>query len=72
MTELLTGAKQSSRITSRSREGEELQLFDGCLNTPAPVAHQSAQIFRPSRPVTTSVRVKCRPWRVRTPNPARH
>ncbi|WP_192183511.1 NADH dehydrogenase ubiquinone Fe-S protein 4 [Mesorhizobium amorphae] len=62
MTELLTGAKQSSRITSRSWQGEELQLFDGGLNTPAPVAHQSARIFRPSRPVTTSARVTCRPW----------
>src|ERR1044072_2360197 len=63
MTELLTGAKQSGRITSRSWQDEELQLFDGGLNTPAPVAHQSARIFRPSRRVTTSAPVTCRPWR---------
>ena len=64
MTELLTGAKQSSRITSRSWQGEELQRFDGGLNTPAPVAHQSARIFRHGRPVTTSARVTYRPWRL--------
>jgi|EndMetStandDraft_8_1072994.scaffolds.fasta_scaffold366011_2 hypothetical protein len=76
MTELLTGAKQSSRITSRSWQGEELQRFDGGLNTPAPVPHQSARIFRPSRSVTTSARVTCRPWRLefecRTPTVIDH
>ncbi|BCG96780.1 hypothetical protein MesoLj131a_56440 [Mesorhizobium sp. 131-2-1] len=64
MTELLTGANQSSRITSRSWQGEELQRFNGGLNTPAPVAHQSARIFRRSRPATTSARVTCRPCRL--------
>jgi hypothetical protein len=64
MTEILTRTKQSNRITLRSCQGEELQLFDGGLNTPAPVAHQSARIFRHGRPVTTSARVTYRPWRL--------
>ena len=76
MTEILTRTTQSSRITSRSWQGEEIQLFDGGLNTPAPAAHKSARIFRPSRPVTTSARVTCRPWRLeferRTPTVIDH
>lgn len=74
MTEILTRTKQSNRITSRSWQGEELPTVGGL--TPAPAAHQSARIFWPSRPVTTSTRVTCPPWRLeferRTPTVIDH
>lgn len=65
MTELLTGAKQSSRITLKPWQAEKLQLFDGGLSAPALSARQAlARIFRPSHSVMTSARVTCRPWRL--------
>ncbi|MCH4560475.1 MULTISPECIES: NADH dehydrogenase ubiquinone Fe-S protein 4 [Mesorhizobium] len=65
MTEILTRAKQSNRITLNPWQGEKLQLFDGGLDTPTPRTNQAlARIFRPGRSVMTSARVTCRPWRL--------